>query len=316
MTARPDARFDSVLLLGYGGPTARDEVRPFLEGIVAGRNVPKERLDEVEHHYELLGGRSPFNELTFGQVDALRATMAASPVDLPLYIGMRFWHPFIRETIERMAVEGRRRAIGVVLAPHRTASSWEQYHQAVADAATEVPAAPEVKWVSAWHLHPLFIEALTQRVEEAAGHSRGKWPDNVPYLATAHSVPIAMAQRSHYAREVRETAAAVARTLGAARHLIAWQSRSGSPQTPWLEPDISDVLHELARRNTAEVVVQPIGFVSDHVEVLYDLDIEARQTAQDVGLRYIRAGTVGDHPAFIQMLHTVIAERAGIPLGN
>jgi protoporphyrin/coproporphyrin ferrochelatase len=299
--------FDSILFIGFGGPTARDEIRPYLQNIVRGRNVPPERVEEVAHHYEEVGGRSPYNELTFRQAEALQARLAAEGTPLRVYVGMRNWHPYLKETIATMTREGRQRAIGVILAAHRSPASDQQYRLNVERAIAENGGTgPEIAYLEPWHTHPLFLEAQAARIEEASGYSRGRWPAAVPLLFTAHSIPASMAQVSPYEEEIRVSAAGVAAILGAAQWSVAYQSRSGDGRTPWLEPDVNDVIRDLAGSGVSEVVVAPIGFLCDHVEVLYDLDIEAQATAAVCAVRLHRAGTVGDHPAFIRMLAELV----------
>jgi protoporphyrin/coproporphyrin ferrochelatase len=300
---------DAVLLIGFGGPTRPEEIRPFLENVVRGRRVPPERLEEVAHHYEEIGGRSPFNELTFRQAEALRRALAERGRALPVYVGMRNWSPFLADALATMCRDGVRQALGVVLAPHRTAASWEQYHQNVADAQQQVgEGAAAVEYLGPWHTHPGFLEAMAARIEATTGYERGVWPASVPLRLTAHSVPTDMGTASGYPRQLAESAAGIAGLLGAERWSLAYQSRSGDPRQPWLEPDVNDVIRADAAAGVRELVLVPVGFLCDHVEVLYDLDVEARATAAEVGIRLHRAGTVGDHPRFIAMLAELILD--------
>jgi ferrochelatase len=299
--------FDAVLLIAFGGPTAPDEIRPFLENVVRGRRIPPERLEDVAHHYELIGGRSPLNELTFRQAEKLRAA-----VPLPVYVGMRNWAPYLADTLARMADDGVRRAIGLILSPHTTEASRERYLETVAEGCAALgPRAPEITYVGSWHDRPLFIAAVTAGVEAALAGIPTERRRDTPLVFTAHSVPVAMAEGSPYVAEITASARAVAERLGAARWLVAYQSRSGSPRDLWLEPDVNDVLRTLAADGARDVVVVPVGFVCDHVEVLYDLDVEARATAASLGLGFARASTVNDHPLFVQMLAEVVREAQG-----
>ena len=294
---------DAVLLLAFGGPTRPDEIRPFLQNVARGRSIPAERLESVAHHYELIGGRSPLNELTFRQAEALRRALPA----LPVYVGMRNWAPTIADTVTQMTMAGVRRAVGVVLSPHANEASRARYVDAVDEArAQHGPRAPAVVWAPDWHTHPRFVEALA----DAIGRARARVAADAPVVFTAHSVPVASAEQSPYVRELGETASAVAALLGIRRWELAYQSRSGNPHDPWLEPDVNDVLRRLDADGVRDVVVAPIGFVCDHVEVLYDLDVDARQTADRLGMHMARAGTVNDHPAFIAMLADVVARAA------
>lgn len=300
---------DAVLLIGFGGPTRPDEICPFLQNVVRGRRVPPERLEEVAHHYEAIGGRSPFNELTFRQAEALRRALAERGRALPVYVGMRNWSPYLADALAEMRRDGVRQAVGVVLAPHRTAASWEQYHQNVAEAREQVgEGAAAVEYLGPWHTHPEFMEAMAARVEEATGYTRGAWPAAVPLRFTAHSVPAEMGNASGYPQQLAESAAGIAALLGAERWGLAYQSRSGDPRQPWLEPDVNDVIRADAAAGVRELVLVPAGFICDHVEVLYDLDVEARATAAEAGIRLHRAGTVGDHPRFIAMLAELILD--------
>jgi len=302
--------FDSVLLIGFGGPTKSDEIRPFLNNVLSGRPVPPERYEEVVHHYELLGGFSLYNELTFRQAEALRQCLYRTDSSLAVYIGMRNWSPYIKDTMEQMVREGGRKTVGFILAPHRTEASWERYQSYVSEAQKHLgPHAPQVSYVEPWYDHPLFLEAAAARVKEALADSGSKNTDQSVLLFTAHSVPLAMANHSSYVEEIKTSAAGVAALLGRSNWSIAYQSRSGNPNVPWLEPDVNEVIRDLARQGVHEVVVVPIGFLCDHVEVLYDLDVEARQTAEEAGVHFIRAGTVGDHPKFIEMMAQVIRQK-------
>jgi len=294
--------FDSVLFVGFGGPTKPEHIMPFLETVVRGRNVPRERLEEVAHHYEEIGGRSPYNELTFRQAVALKRRLAQAGLPLPVYAGMRNWHPFMKQVIGCMNTAGRKRAVGIILAAHRTSTSLERYQLDVSRAIEANGGGPEVRYLGPWFDHPLFLEANAQRIEEASGFRRAEWPAEVPVVFTAHSIPCSMADGSPYVEDLLASCRGVAQILGVAEWTLAYQSRSGDGRVRWLEPDVSDVLRELSARGVREVVVQPIGFLHDHVEVLFDLDVEARETADEIGLKMHRAATVGDHPAFIELL--------------
>ncbi|MGD9765920.1 MAG: ferrochelatase [Candidatus Binatia bacterium] len=301
------ATCDAVLLIGFGGPGARDEVRPFLDNVLRGRPMPPERIEAVVHHYELIGGRSPLAELTRRQADALREVLAAEGPRLPVYVGMRNWHPLLLDTLATMHRDGVRRAVGVILSAQQNDAGWGRYMRDVADARAQLDGAPDVVFAPNWHAHPLFIDAV---VDQARGALAALPPDRrhrVQLVFTAHSIPTAMAAASPYEAQLRVGAALVAEQLGFTSHRLAYQSRSGNPHERWLEPDIGAVVREEAVRGTHELLVVPLGFVCDHVEVLYDLDIEARQIADEVGIGFTRAPTVNDHPSFIRMLAAVVA---------
>ena len=298
---------DSVLLIAFGGPERPEDVRPFLRRVAEGRRIPEERLEEVAHHYEVIGGRSPLNELTRRQADALRAAMADVGDARPVYVGMRNWPPLLAETLGEMRARGHRRALGVILSSLQTEASWDRYQADVAAARAALGAgAPEVAFAPPWADHPCFIAAAAQRLAEALGRVPSERRAETPVVFTAHSVPAAMAAGSPYAAQLRAAAHAAAGRVGHARWSVAYQSRSGSPRDPWLEPDVGDAIRELARGGARDVVVSPIGFVCDHVEVLYDLDVEARQVADAAGVGFHRAAALNDHPSFIAMLSDLV----------
>ena len=302
--------YQAVLLIAFGGPTAMSEVRPFLDNVLRGRSVPAERVEVVVHHYEVIGGRSPFNDLTFRQARALEAELRAGGLALPVYVGMRNWTPYLHETLQRMAADGVRHAVGLIMAAQRTDASWGRYQRDVAAARERVGAgAPQIDYAGEWHAHPLFVEAVSGCVAAALEQVAPNRRAATPVVFTAHSVPAAMAAASGYAEQIADAARLVAQRAGLGRWSIAYQSRSGSPREAWLEPDVCEVIRQLGREGVRDVVVAPIGFVCDHVEVLYDLDIEARQVANDAGVRFVRAATVNDHPAFIRMLADVVRQR-------
>jgi protoporphyrin/coproporphyrin ferrochelatase len=301
------AAIDAVLLIAFGGPTAPAEIRPFLDNVSRGRRIPPERLDVVAHHYEQMpGGRSPLNDLTTAQARALAASLARAGRALPVFVGMRNWHPFLHDTLAEMAAAGARRALGIILSPFRVEASWERYMQDVAQARERTPGAPEVVFAPAWSRHPRFIAAVTDRarvVFDAIPAARRDW---TPLVFTAHSVPVAMADHSPYVEDFSEAASAVTRALAHPRWSVAYQSRSGSAHDRWLEPDIGEVVRTLAADGETDAVVVPIGFVCDHVEVLYDLDVETATLARQRGLTLHRAATVNDHPEFIAMLDDLV----------
>lgn len=296
-------QFDSILFVGFGAPADTEHIMAFLRLVVRGRNVPRERLEDVAHHYEEIGG-SPYNELTFRQAEALHERLADGyGLDLPVYVGMRNWHPFMHRTIRDMNRDGRRKAVGVILAAHRSNTSLERYMLDVTRGIEQNHGiGPEVCYLTPWFDDPLFLEANAARIEEATGFHRGAWPAHAPLVFTAHSIPNRMADGSPYVQDLLTSCRGVAQILGVERWSLAYQSRSGDGRVPWLEPDINDVLRELSAEGVTEVAVQPIGFLHDHVEVLFDLDHEAQETAHELGMKLHRAGTVGDHPAFIDML--------------
>jgi len=302
---------DAVLLIAFGGPERPEDIRPFLQIVTEGRRIPSERLDEVAHHYEAMGGRSPLNALTRRQADALRGALAAEGRSLPVWIGMRNWHPFLHETLAEMKDRGIGRALGIILSSLPTEASWDRYVQDVAAAREKVgPDAPQVVYAPTWGAHPLFIAAMADRARAALDAIPSPRQADARLLFTAHSVPVAMAAGSPYAEHLAHAAGLVAERLGRTGWSLAYQSRSGSPRDPWLEPDVGDVIRRLAAEGARDVVVVPIGFVCDHVEVLYDLDVEARAVAASCGLGFHRAAAANAHPAFVAMLADLVRRGA------
>ncbi len=303
------AAIDAVLLIAFGGPERMEDVRPFLDNVLRGRPVPPERYEAVVHHYEVIGGRSPLNAYTMAQAEGLRAVLANEGPALPVYVGMRNWSPYIADTLARMQADGVRHALGVILAPHRAEASFERYMALVADGRAALgPTAPMVTYAGSWFDHPLFIATMAARTRDALARAPG-----APLVFTAHSIPVPMAGESPYVRELEASARLTAAAVGHGDFMIAYQSRSGGPRDPWLEPDVNDVIRDLAGRGARAVVVVPIGFVCDHVEVRYDLDVEARATAASVGVELVRAETANDHPTFARMLAAVV--RAAVDPG-
>jgi protoporphyrin/coproporphyrin ferrochelatase len=305
------AAIDSVLIVGFGGPTRPDEIRPFLDNVLRGRPVPPERYEAVVHHYERIGGRSPYNDLTMRQAAALGDALARNGDAIPIEVGMRNSNPYIEDAMRRLVERGARRTLAFIMAAYRSEASWERYQQNVEDARAKLGAsATEVEYPAPWHAHPMFIRATSARFAEALARVNldARERDEVSVIFTAHSIPVAMANASPYVAQLEETARLTAAALGIDNWTLAYQSRSGSPREPWLEPDVLSLLKNL---KSSAVVVAPIGFLSDHVEVLYDLDIEAAAVARERGIRFERAPTVGDHPDFIAMMASVVRGHRG-----
>jgi ferrochelatase len=303
----PEHEFDAIVLVSFGGPEGMNDVMPFLENVTRGRNVPRERLHDVAHHYELFGGVSPINEQNRELIAALELELRAHGIDLPVYFGNRNWHPFLGDTMQQMSDDGVRRALGVFTSAFSSYSGCRQYREDLYNAQQAVgPLAPEVPRVRMFYNHPGFIEANVDRVRAALAELS---TSDAHIAFTAHSIPQAMAKSCAYVLQLHEAARLVAEAVGIDDWSVVYQSRSGPPHVPWLEPDISDHLAQLAARGAAGVVVSPIGFVSDHLEILFDLDVEAKETAQRLGLPMARAGTAGTHPAFVAGLRELIVER-------
>lgn len=305
-----DAFFDALIVVSFGGPEGMDDVLPFLENVTRGRDVPRERLEEVAHHYELFGGVSPINAQNRALIGALRGELDAHGIDLPIAFGNRNWHPFLADALRDLAAAGSKRALAFFTSAYSSYSGCRQYREDVFRAQEAVgPDTPEVMRTRVFYNHPLWIEANADRVRDALGELPPTARDGVHLAFTAHSVPLAMARSSRYQEQLEETARLVAEEGGIDDWALVFQSRSGPPQVPWLEPDVLDHLAVTAERGASGVVVAPIGFISDHLEVLYDLDVEARNAAAQLGLPFARAASAGTHPAFVGMIRELIQER-------
>jgi len=290
--------YDAVLVLSFGGPEKHEDVLPFLENVLRGKNVPRERMLEVAEHYYHFDGRSPINQQNRELIAALQ-----SEIGLPVYWGNRNWDPFLTDTLRQMQAAGVRRALAYVTSSFSSYSGCRQYLEDVERARAEIGAgAPEVDKLRSFYNHPLFIETMADRASEALVQL-----SKAEVVFTAHSVPLSMADSSDYVKQLHEACRLVSERLDLAGWRLVYQSRSGPPTQPWLEPDIGEVLREMEAG--AEVAIVPIGFVSDHMEVLYDLDTEARQICEERGIRMARAATAGTHPKFISMIAELIRER-------
>ncbi len=315
--------YDAILIVAFGGPEGMTEVLPFLENVTRGRNIPRERLEQVAHHYEHFHGVSPINQQMRDLINALHVEFAANGPHLPVYWGNRNWHPMLAETLAAMAADGVTRAIAFVAAAYSSYSSCRQYREDIEKARAAVTeaglVAPQVDKIRVFYNHPLFIEAASDGVSAALATLPAASRANAHLVFTAHSIPSAMASNSRYAAQLAETSRLVAQRVGCDDWKLVYQSRSGPPMQPWLEPDICDYLREihtsgkLAASGTPgamrPVVIAPIGFLSDHIEVLWDLDEEARQLCAELSIPMVRAATVGTHPRFVQMIRQLLVER-------
>lgn len=300
-------KYDALLIVSFGGPEGMEDVMPFLENVVRGRNVPRERLLGVAHHYEMFDGVSPINQQNRNLIAALKEELRANGPELPIYWGNRNWHPMLAETLREMSADGVKNALAFVTSAYSSFSSCRQYRQNIADAQAAVGVdAPRIEKLRAFYNHPLFIEANVDRIRAAVSQIGGE----VEHLAfTAHSIPETMAAKCDYAAQLEETARLIAGELGVDNWKVVYQSRSGSPSQPWLGPDVCDHLRDLHARDVKNVVVAPIGFVSDHMEVVYDLDVDAQRVAEELGMKLVRAATAGTHPSFVKMIRELILER-------
>jgi ferrochelatase len=302
--------FDALLIVSFGGPEGMADVMPFLKNVLRGRNVPVERMLAVAKHYEMFGGISPINEQNRNLIAALRKELDTNGPRLPIYWGNRNWHPLLADTVAQMAMDGIKKALAFVTSAYSSYSSCRQYLENIADACTQVgSSAPQIDKIRAFYNHPLFIEANVDCLQAALGMIPKEKRAATHIAFTAHSIPQSMAQHCQYDSQLRETSRLVAQGAGCASWRLAYQSRSGPPTQPWLEPDILDYLNELKHSGATDVLIAPIGFVSDHMEVIYDLDIQARKLCDEIGLNMVRASTVGTHPAFIRMIRELILER-------
>jgi ferrochelatase len=306
-------RGDAILLVSFGGPDGPEDVMPFLENVLRGRNVPRARMLEVAAHYDRFGGKSPINDANRALLAALREDLAAHDPALPVYWGNRNWHPLLPDTMRQMTADGVRRAFAFVTSAYSSYSGCRQYLEDLARARAAVgPSAPEVLKLRVFYNHPGFIEPMADRVRAALEHIPATRRGRAALAFTAHSVPVAMAASSRYVQQVEEACRLVAGRVDHSVYRLVYQSRSGSPAQPWLGPDVLEYLRELAASGGAQdVVLAPIGFVSDHMEVVYDLDTEARELCGQLGLNMVRAGSVGADPRFASMIHELVLERIG-----
>ena len=312
MLEQSPAVYDGIVVVSFGGPEGPDDVIPFLENVVRGRNVPRERLLEAAEHYRHFGGKSPINAQNRALAAALEAELKQNGPRIPVYWGNRNWKPFLTDTLRQMAEDGVERALAFVTSAYSSYSSCRQYLDNIARAREHVGAkAPVVDKLRAFYNHPGFIGPVAENARAAWATLNGGSPEEpVELVFTAHSIPLSMAAGCRYVGQLEEASRLVAQRLGFTSWKLVYQSRSGPPSQPWLEPDIGDYLRSLHDSGHAgEVLVVPVGFVSDHLEVLYDLDTEAKGLCDQLGLRMARAATPGNDPAFIRMIRELVVER-------
>jgi len=314
--------YDAFLLVSFGGPEGPDEVMPFLENVTRGRGIPRERLAGVAEHYYAVGGISPLNQQCRDLLAAVRADFGASGLPLPVYWGNRNWKPYLADTMRAMAADGVRRAVAFVTSAYSSYSGCRQYLDDIERArAAAGPDAPLIDKIGRFYDNPGFTEPFAESTRAALAALPAGLRDEAHLVFTAHSVPVAMAAasgpggRNLYVAELTHAARLITKRAGLDGRpwTLAYQSRSGLPSQPWLEPDVGDVLGELAASGTKAVVVIPVGFVSDHMEVRHDLDTEAARRAASLGLAFARAATPGSHPGFVSMITGLVRERLDRP---
>lgn len=303
--------YDAILVTSFGGPEQPADVIPFLENVLRGKNVPRERMLEVAEHYYQFDGKSPINDQNRQLISALEEELVEYGPRLPVYWGNRNWHPLLADTLRQMKADGIQRALAFVTSAYSSYSSCRQYREDIARAQEAVgEGAPLVDKIRVFHNHPGFIEASADRIQKAFDQIPVPRQSVAPLIYTAHSIPMSMAASCDYETQIKETARLVSEQAGRKNWRLAYQSRSGPPSQPWLEPGILDCLREAKQSGeTSDVVIAPIGFVSDHMEIIFDLDTEARQLCEELGIHMVRAATVGTHPRFIRMIRELVDER-------
>lgn len=302
--------YDAILIVSFGGPEGMDDVIPFMENVLRGRNIPRERILEVSEHYRMFDGVSPINEQNRQLIAALEKELAEHGPRLPVYFGNRNWHPLLPNTLRQMRDDGVKRALAFYTSMYSCWSGCRQYRENIFDAQQEVgDGAPIVDKIRMAYNHPLYIEASADRLQDAWDQIPKERQADARLVFTAHSIPLAMAEKSAYVAQLMETCRLIGEMAGLEDWDLVYQSRSGPPHQPWLEPDIVDHLEALHEKGVEDVVVMPVGFISDHMEVMYDLDTEALQATQEWAMNMVRVGTVGTHPKFIEMIRELIVER-------
>ena len=306
----PLEAYDALLVVSFGGPEREEDVIPFLENVLRGKNVPRERMIEVAGHYYHFGGKSPINEQNRALIAALESELTCKGPSLPIYWGNRNWHPMLADTVRRMRVDGIRRALAFATSAFGSYSGCRQYREDIERARLEIgPGTPEIAKLRTFHDHPGFIQAMADHVRTALDQIPSNRRASAPIVFTAHSIPLSMAETSPYVSQLEESCRLVSQAVGRAGVLV-YQSRSGPPAQAWLGPDVCDHIRQLhAGGDLTDLVLAPIGFLSDHMEVVYDLDTEAAGLCRELGVNLFRAATVGVHPAFVSMIRELILEQ-------
>ncbi len=304
--------YDALILVSFGGPDGPEDVIPFLENVLRGKNVPKERMLEVAEHYYHFGGKSPINEQNLALIEALRSEFERLGLELPIYFGNRNWKPYLTDTLQQMKDDGVQNALAFFTSGFSCYSGCRQYRENIAEAQKQVgEGAPRVDLLRKFYNHPGFIETMVELAQDGIDQLSHEARDSNKLIFVAHSIPQVMADHCRYEEQLRESSRLIAEALEKPDWELVYQSRSGPPSQPWLEPDICDRLEQLPAEGFAAVTVVPVGFVSDHMEVLFDLDTEAVDKAKECGLEMARIRTVGTHPRFIAMIGELVRERMG-----
>jgi protoporphyrin/coproporphyrin ferrochelatase len=303
--------YDALLVVSFGGPEGPDEVMPFLENVLRGKPVPRERMLEVAEHYQHFGGVSPLNEQNRRLIAALHCELEQHGHQLRIYWGNRNWHPMLTDTLQQMADDGIKRALAFFTSAYSSYSGCRQYREDIARAQEIVGHdAPQIDKLRMYFNHPGFVEPMIDAVRGRLNEISAERRATAPVLFTAHSIPLAMAENCRYVTQLQETCRLIAEAVGHTKWELVYQSRSGSPHQPWLELDVCDRIEQLSNyEQITDLVILPVGFISDHLEVLFDIDVEARELCDKLGITMHRAATVGTHPRFIEMIRLLIEER-------
>ena len=310
--AESQQQYEALLVVSFGGPEGPDDVVPFLENVLRGKPVPRERMLEVAEHYQEFGGVSPLNKQNRQLIASLQAELDEHGPQIPIYWGNRNWDPFLPDTLAQMKADGIKRVLAFFTSAYSSYSGCRQYLENIDEARAQAgEGAPEVEKIRVFYNHPLFIQANAERVREAHHSLSEDGREACKLIFTAHSIPLSMAAHCSYEDQLEETAELIAQELNWEDWELVYQSRSGPASQPWLEPDVCDFIDQLDTGDTRSLVIAPIGFLSDHMEVLFDLDTEAREVCQELGIEMARAATVGIHPCFIQLVRELILERTG-----
>ncbi|MFK7769040.1 MAG: ferrochelatase [Mariniblastus sp.] len=306
-----DKKYDALLIVSFGGPEAQEDVMPFLENVLRGKNVPHERMLEVAEHYKHFGGVSPINQQNRDLIVAIKKDFADHDLDLPIYWGNRNWHPMLPDALKEMKDDGIKCALAFFTSIYSCYSGCRQYRENIAEAQASLGEdAPEVHKVRMSFNHPSYIAASTSRVQDAFDEIAEDRRSETRFVFTAHSIPMSMAEGCKYSTQLNETCRLIMESIGDYSWKLVYQSRSGPPTQPWLDPDVCDYIEELkSETDVKDIVVMPVGFVSDHMEVMFDLDTEAKEVCDKLGINMARAKSVGIHPEFVSMVRELVLER-------